>query len=260
MKGRTLDGGIETSCVEWDAEPVTMTADEAMAAAGDPEERSELDEAADWLGKLLKNGPVDSKEICSGAKQSGVAWRTVERAKARLRVKAVKATFSGAWRWELPDHSDPNPPNPSHIGGLGGLGESESPEPSCGAGSTQGRQTPDVGGLGSNPGAQGRQSPGIGGLGSNSGGKRLQGIVKPKTAKTVSVQRVRAAPELPGGQVEGGRPDQESAAGEPKSARLPGRRAYDRRSQSHRPGARCWWPDHLGRYRPGIDRTAAIAP
>jgi hypothetical protein len=129
-----------------------MTADEAMAAAGDPEERSELDEAADWLGKLLENGPVDSKEICSGAKQSGVAWRTVERAKARLRVKAVKATFSGAWRWELPDHRSPkNDSNPSQ---LGGLGESESPEPSCGAGSTQGRQTPGIGGLGSTPGGE----------------------------------------------------------------------------------------------------------
>ena len=57
VKGKTLDGGIETSCVEWDAEPVTMTADEAMAAAGDPEERSELDEAADWLGKLLERRP-----------------------------------------------------------------------------------------------------------------------------------------------------------------------------------------------------------
>jgi len=58
VKGKNLDGGIETSCVEWDGKPVTMTADEAMAPAGDPEERSELDEAVDWLGKLLKNGPV----------------------------------------------------------------------------------------------------------------------------------------------------------------------------------------------------------
>jgi len=140
VKGKNLDGGIETSCVEWDGKPVTMTADEAMAPAGDPEERSELDEAVDWLGKLLKNGPVDSTEIQAAAKQSGVAWRTLERAKPRLGVKATKATFSGAWRWSLPGDSDPNP---SHTGGLGGLGESESLEPSCGAGYTEDRHSPE---------------------------------------------------------------------------------------------------------------------
>lgn len=77
VKGKTLDGGIETSRVEWDGKPVTMTADEAMAPAGDPEERSALDEAVDWLRALLKDGPVDSKQIAKDAKQAGIAWRTV---------------------------------------------------------------------------------------------------------------------------------------------------------------------------------------
>ena len=61
VRGRDLGGGIVTSCVEWDPEVVTMTADEAMTPAGDPHERGELDEAADWLGKLLTDDPVDSK-------------------------------------------------------------------------------------------------------------------------------------------------------------------------------------------------------
>jgi len=119
-------------------------------ATGDPEEKSELDDAVEWLRKLLANGPVDSKEIRSDAKQAGIAWRTVERAKARLGVKPSKAGFSGGWRWSLSGHSDPEDDRPSsHIGGLGGLGGSEPLQPSCGAGSTEDRQGAEtVGGLG----------------------------------------------------------------------------------------------------------------
>jgi putative DNA primase/helicase len=102
IKARHLGDGIETSCVEWDTELVTMTADEAMAPPEEPEERGAIGEAVRWLGELLTNGPVDSKEIFSDAKQAGIAWRTVERAKARLGVKATKASYGGRWRWALP--------------------------------------------------------------------------------------------------------------------------------------------------------------
>jgi hypothetical protein len=141
-------------------------------ATGDPEEQSELDEAVDWLRALLANGPAGSKEIRSDAKQAGIAWRTIERAKTRLGVKASKASFSGGWRWSLPDHSDPeDDPQPSqdptqqNIGGLGGLGKSESLEPRCGAGSTEDRQYPE----------DDRQNRGVGGLGQNPSGARVPG-------------------------------------------------------------------------------------
>jgi putative DNA primase/helicase len=102
IKARDLGDGIDTSCVEWDTELVTMTADEAMAPPEEPEERGAMGEAVRWLGELLKDGSVDSKEIFSDAKQAGIAWRTVERAKARLGVKATKASYAGGWRWTLP--------------------------------------------------------------------------------------------------------------------------------------------------------------
>ncbi len=79
-----------------------MSADEAMASPEEPEERGAMGEAVRWLGELLKDGSVDSKEIFSDAKQAGIAWRTVERAKARLGVKATKASYAGGWRWTLP--------------------------------------------------------------------------------------------------------------------------------------------------------------
>ena len=85
VKGKTLESGIETSCVEWGADPVTMTADEAMVPAGDPEERSEREDAKEFLRGLLKDGPVPSKQVRSDADDAGYSWATLRRAqKARL--------------------------------------------------------------------------------------------------------------------------------------------------------------------------------
>jgi hypothetical protein len=78
-----------------------LLAEAEADAMSDPEERSATDEAVDWLRALLTTGDVGSKEIRSDAKQAGIAWRTVERAKIRLGVKTVKASFSGGWRWSL---------------------------------------------------------------------------------------------------------------------------------------------------------------
>ncbi|MGH8586208.1 MAG: AAA family ATPase [Gammaproteobacteria bacterium] len=176
VKGRILESGTEriaTSYVEWDAEPVTMTADQAMAPVGDPEEQSELDGAVEWLRKLLKDGPVDSKQIRSDAKQAGIAWRTVERAKTRLGVKVSKAGYQGKWRWALPDHEGPDEDRQHpdedcqhpNGGGLGGLWESEAPEPRQDAGSIKDRQLPE-----NDP-----QNMDVGGLCSNLGGARVPG-------------------------------------------------------------------------------------
>ena len=49
-------------------------------------------------GSCSKTGPVDSKEIPTAAKQSGIAWRTIERAKTRLgdyRVQSRRAAVAG---------------------------------------------------------------------------------------------------------------------------------------------------------------------
>jgi hypothetical protein len=102
-----------------------------------------MDEAMDWLRELLKNGPMDSKWITSDAKQAGIAWPTALRAKTRLGVKAIKATYSGGWRWSLPEHSDQSsraqesPESDDHL-------RKQTPlKPSCGAGSTEGDQGAD---------------------------------------------------------------------------------------------------------------------
>ena len=122
MKGRTLDGGIETSCVEWDAEPVTMTADEAMAAAGDPEERSELDEAADWLGELLKNGPVDSKEICQARSSRGLRGGPLSEPRPAFVSRRSRRLFRERGDGSFPITATPTPPTPHTLAVLAVLG------------------------------------------------------------------------------------------------------------------------------------------
>ena len=98
--------GVTAVWVRWGA-VLEGSARDLLAEAEttvDPEERTKVDEAVDWLRALLKDGPVDSNEVRTAAKQSAVAWMTVERAKTRLGAKAIKATYAGGWRWCLPEH------------------------------------------------------------------------------------------------------------------------------------------------------------
>jgi putative DNA primase/helicase len=97
------DGGdILTSHIVWDAEPVTITANEAMAAdmAG-AETGTAKAEAMDWLRELLADGPLAMSAIEDHAKGAGLAWATVRRAKKALRVTSVKSGMAGGWHWEL---------------------------------------------------------------------------------------------------------------------------------------------------------------
>jgi hypothetical protein len=53
-----------------------------------------------WLHRLLSAGPVPVCEIETAAASLGACWKTVERAKARLSVKAVRQ--GRGWAWRLP--------------------------------------------------------------------------------------------------------------------------------------------------------------
>lgn len=103
----TIDGDIGTSRIAWHAEPVTMTANEALAAVGargglGTELRTP--EAEDWLLDALAAGPVATEDLRRRARADGLAWRTVERARSALKLKARRCRFGagGLWAWELP--------------------------------------------------------------------------------------------------------------------------------------------------------------
>jgi putative DNA primase/helicase len=99
----TLEDGISTSRLEWEPEPVTITANEALAAvSADTEERSALTDAMQFLRDLLATGPISSKEVERLAKADGHAVATIRRARNALGVVIDKEGFRAGWRWSLP--------------------------------------------------------------------------------------------------------------------------------------------------------------
>lgn len=101
-------GDPEVPVVQWDAEPVTTTADEALAdeiGAGRGAGRgARVSEAVAWLKDLLANGPLPQGTIEAAAKKGDLKWRTVQRAKSRLAVVSRKQ--ESAWEWSLPEAID----------------------------------------------------------------------------------------------------------------------------------------------------------
>ena len=69
----------------WDPNPVTVSADEALAPPN-PNGKSDrpspqLDEAKEWLTVSLSQGPRPAGEIKAAAKADGIAAKTLDRAK-----------------------------------------------------------------------------------------------------------------------------------------------------------------------------------
>jgi hypothetical protein len=97
--------GIVASRIVWDAEPVTITANEALAADTAGSHRSAKDEAAEWLRELLADGPLPAKQVRSEADAAGHSWATVKRAKQAGRIEHFReggTADSGRWLWRLP--------------------------------------------------------------------------------------------------------------------------------------------------------------
>jgi KaiC/GvpD/RAD55 family RecA-like ATPase len=127
-------GRIETSRVVWEPSAVTVTAEQAMKPQVHNEERSDLDDAKDFLRGLLAEGPVPSKQIRGDAEGAGHAWRTIQRAQKALGIVPFKKGMKEGWFWQLATPSCPEechePPKnavpggwqPSYSsGGVGGL-------------------------------------------------------------------------------------------------------------------------------------------
>jgi putative DNA primase/helicase len=116
IEGRYIAAGTDeifTSNILWEATPVTITADQALAAhAEDPEDRTEESVAVDFLRDRLRGGPVPTKEVQDDAKGLGVATRTLFRARKKLRVIAEKDGLKGGWTLRLPpEECQPIPKN-----------------------------------------------------------------------------------------------------------------------------------------------------
>lgn len=116
-------GLIETSRVMWEAEAVTVTANEAMIPQGDPDEQSATDEAQGWLRELLGAGPMKAAEVQKEARQAGIGDKPLRRARERLGIKPTKRDFKGGWEWGLPGREDAQDAQDAHTKTVGTFGD-----------------------------------------------------------------------------------------------------------------------------------------
>lgn len=95
--------------LEWEPDPVTITAEEALAPVEPDEDRSERDEAAEWLRGALADGPKRTKELMRDARAYGIAERTLQRARRTIGAVVERDGFGGHCRW-----APTIPANPVH--------------------------------------------------------------------------------------------------------------------------------------------------
>jgi hypothetical protein len=79
-----------------------VTAQQMSATPQDEGERDRLSEARDFLKDTLRAGPVPTKQIKAYASEADISWRTIERAKASLKIQAFKDSQTLKWMWTLP--------------------------------------------------------------------------------------------------------------------------------------------------------------
>jgi len=96
-----LDVDITAPFIVWHSEHVEITANEAMAAAGGHTAKRE---AREFLLERLEAGPAKRDAVVDEAKEEGIAFATLKRAKKDLGVKSSKerGKIDGEWLWELP--------------------------------------------------------------------------------------------------------------------------------------------------------------
>jgi hypothetical protein len=104
-----LPGDIIGSAIFWDSERVSCTADQVLAANENASDRPAQTEAEEFLRDFLRDGPRPAKDVETEAKEAGIAWRTVNRAKKTLGVLAERKADSGhglgpsgRWYWSFP--------------------------------------------------------------------------------------------------------------------------------------------------------------
>jgi putative DNA primase/helicase len=80
--------------VKWEDTPVTISADQAMAAmAGGPEGRTASEEAKQFLIEMLSEGEVPAKEVKAAADAQMISAATLRRAKSALNVQVKRDGF-----------------------------------------------------------------------------------------------------------------------------------------------------------------------
>jgi len=105
-----LPKGIETSRVLWEAQPVTITADEAMVPAPEGGEQTMTEDAVDLLRDMLVGGRILARDIKRRAGDAGISDKALRSARQKLGIAVSREGFGADTRtyWSL--HSCPPDP------------------------------------------------------------------------------------------------------------------------------------------------------
>jgi hypothetical protein len=93
---------IKTSRIVWEEGSVSITAAQAMAASQSKEIAPALEEAKQFLAGLIGCDGMNVKEIEKEAKDAGMSWATMRRAKDALKLKSERDGYGGPWVWKRP--------------------------------------------------------------------------------------------------------------------------------------------------------------
>jgi putative DNA primase/helicase len=154
IEDRIVADGISTSAVVWEPDPVTVTADEALAPAGKKAPAA----AIDFLQQALSDGPMEQAEIVQLGKDAGFSEKSLRTAREKLGVKSRKEGFGadGKWVWVLSTGAamptlvvddDPNkqtpPDDKQPPANAGGCGSTQATEHTQDAGTTMEPEKPE---------------------------------------------------------------------------------------------------------------------
>jgi hypothetical protein len=94
---------IATSRIMYEATPITISADQALAALdGNGENKSAKAEATEFLQDVLASGPLPAKDVKREAIEAGISAKSLRTAREAMGIKPAKTGFEGGWVWSLP--------------------------------------------------------------------------------------------------------------------------------------------------------------
>jgi putative DNA primase/helicase len=94
---------IATSRIMFESRPITISADQALAAMeGNGQTRTDKAEAIDFLSDALASGPMAAKDVKKEAAGAGISAKSLRSAREALAIKPEKSGFEGGWVWALP--------------------------------------------------------------------------------------------------------------------------------------------------------------
>ena len=113
--------------VAWEGTSRLSTGD-VLKEPADPDQKSALSEAKEFLLTELAEGPVAAELVRKVARAAGIKERTLKRAKRDLGVRSKKES-DGIWSWVPPDEGAEGgqAPTPGTLGTVGPLGKDANP-------------------------------------------------------------------------------------------------------------------------------------